>query len=78
MDNRTVLNPLLLKRISDIKELLNYIDVLVDGRFVEELKSYDLKFVGSKNQRVINVKETLKTGKVVIYPVWKEINIWVI
>jgi anaerobic ribonucleoside-triphosphate reductase activating protein len=43
------------------------IDVIVDGRFVEELKDLRLKYRGSSNQRVINFKETLKTGDIIIY-----------
>ena len=44
------------KHIGCMDELLSYIDVLVDGPFVMELKSLSLKFKGSKNQRVINMK----------------------
>ena len=47
--------------------LLKYIDVLVDGVYVDRLKDYNLKFRGSSNQRVIDVQATLKTGKVVLY-----------
>ena len=45
-------------------EVLSYIDVLVDGEFQEELYSIMLKFRGSANQRVIDLKETLKSGEI--------------
>lgn len=48
-----------------INHLLRYIDVLVDGRFEEDLKDITLKFRGSKNQRLIDVKKTLESGSVV-------------
>lgn len=47
------------------KEFLSYIDVLVDGRFVEEKKDVSLFFRGSSNQRVIDVCESLKENKVI-------------
>jgi anaerobic ribonucleoside-triphosphate reductase activating protein len=47
------------------KEVLKYIDVLVDGRFIEEEKNPMLHFRGSKNQRIIDVKKSLKTNKIV-------------
>lgn len=56
----------LIENIYD-KEVLNYIDVLVDGQFVEELKNPSLKWAGSENQRVIDVQETLKCGEIVLY-----------
>lgn len=48
-------------------EVFNYIDVLVDGRFEEDKKDIRLKWCGSSNQRVIDMKKTLKKGEVVIY-----------
>lgn len=55
------------KNCEATKELLSYIDILVDGPFVEELKDIRLKFRGSSNQRVINLNETRKQGKIVLY-----------
>lgn len=46
-------------------EMLKCIDVLVDGRFIEEKKSPALIFRGSANQRIIDVKKTLKKGEIV-------------
>lgn len=48
------------------KEVLNYIDVLVDGRYEDELHDFSLKWKGSSNQRVIDVKKTLKNNKIVL------------
>ncbi len=47
-------------------EMLKCIDVLVDGRFIEELKDISLEFRGSSNQRIIDVKKSLKENKVII------------
>lgn len=49
----------------DMKGILNWIDYLIDGPFVESLKDISLKWKGSSNQRVIDVKKTLAEGKVV-------------
>jgi anaerobic ribonucleoside-triphosphate reductase activating protein len=49
----------------DTKELLHCFDIMVDGKFVEELKDLGLRFRGSSNQRIIDVKKSLETGEVV-------------
>lgn len=54
-----------------VLEILNNIDVLVDGKFVEELKSPDLLFRGSSNQRIIDVKKSLEADEVI----WLE-GVW--
>lgn len=48
------------------KSILKYIDMIVDGKFIEEKRNLSLKFRGSENQRVINVKETLKNKKIIL------------
>ena len=51
----------------ETKELMSYIDVLVDGKFVEELKDLSIRFRGSSNQRIIMVKESLEKGEIVLW-----------
>ena len=48
-------------------EMLSMIDILVDGRFVEKLKDIRLVFRGSSNQRIIDVKKSLESGKIVLW-----------
>lgn len=48
------------------KEVMRYIDVLIDGQYVESLHDFTLKWRGSSNQRVIDVQASLKKNKVVI------------
>ncbi len=47
--------------------LLNYLDVIVDGEFIEEEKSLNLKFKGSANQRIIDVPKSLAEGKTILW-----------
>jgi anaerobic ribonucleoside-triphosphate reductase activating protein len=47
-------------------DILSYVDVLVDGRYVDELRDLKLKFRGSSNQRVIDLNKTREKGEVVI------------
>lgn len=55
----------------EVKELnldyLRYIDVLVDGRFILKERDINLRWCGSSNQRVIDVKESLKEGKIMLF-----------
>lgn len=53
------------KNLKDF-EILNYIDVLVDGVYKDELHDFRLKYRGSSNQRVIDVKKSLKEDKIIL------------
>ncbi len=53
-------------------EILDSIDMLVDGRFIEELKNITLTFRGSENQRIIDMKQTREQGKVVLSPLMQK------
>lgn len=64
--DKDILNPDSRIRTEYTDEMIGYIDVLVDGEFVEEKKNLNLKFRGSENQRLIDVKETLKEKKIVL------------
>ena len=49
------------------KEIVKYLDVLVDGQYVDELHDFRLKWRGSSNQRVIDIPKTLKKGEIVLF-----------
>ncbi len=51
------------------KEILKYVNVLVDGRYNDELKNPKLKYCGSSNQRVIDIKKSLKENRCIL---WQE------
>lgn len=53
-------------KCADKLELLKRVNILVDGQFIEDEKDLKLKFRGSSNQRIINVKKSLDLNKVII------------
>ena len=53
------------------REYLSYLDVLVDGPFVQARKNLSLRFRGSDNQRLIDVPASLKSGTVVLWEDWQ-------
>ena len=53
------------------EEFLSYLDVLVDGPFIQEKKNLSLRFRGSENQRLIDVPESLRRGEVVLWQDWQ-------
>ena len=57
------------KQSETTKELLQYLDVIVDGKFEEEKKDLKLRFRGSSNQRILDVQESLKENKLVEYKI---------
>ena len=54
-------------RIGDVSEYLSYLDVLVDGPFVLAKKNLSLRFRGSENQRIIDVKASLAAGQTILW-----------
>ena len=59
-----------------ILKLLEQLDVLIDGRFILEQKSLNLKFKGSRNQRIIYVPASLKENKAIIIEKYSEEKVW--
>ena len=59
----------MLDRVPETRELLSCIDVLIDGPFIEERKNLKIRFRGSDNQRIIDVKKTMEAGEIVL---WEE------
>lgn len=48
-------------------EIISNVDVLIDGQYIDEQRDITKKWAGSKNQRVINVKESIKNNKIILY-----------
>ena len=58
-------------RIGDTAEYLSYLDVLVDGPFIQAKKNLSLRFRGSENQRLIDVPASLRSGETVLWQDWQ-------
>ena len=56
------------------KDILNYADVIVDGRYQEELHDFRLKYRGSSNQRVIDVKKSVKKNEICLLEEAMQLN----
>ncbi len=52
-------------------EIISYLDILVDGRFVLEEKDLSLRFRGSSNQRIIDVKRSIASNQIVLWQDWQ-------
>lgn len=57
----------MMNEIEEMREFLSYIDVSVDGEYIEELHKFSLRFKGSSNQRIIMVQESLREKEVVLW-----------
>lgn len=58
-------------RLGDCREYLSFLDVLVDGPFVQAKKNLSLRFRGSENQRLIDVPASLAAGEVILWEDWQ-------
>ncbi len=58
-------------KLGDTAEYVSYLDVLVDGPFIETQKNLSLRFRGSENQRLIDVKRSLAEGRIVPWQDWQ-------
>ena len=58
-------------RLGNCAEYLSFLDVLVDGPFIESKKDLNLRFRGSSNQRLIDVPKSLETGEIVLWEDWQ-------
>lgn len=57
----------MMQKWPETRELIDYIDIIVDGKFIEEQKDLSLRFRGSANQRIIDVKKSLETNEIVLW-----------
>lgn len=66
----------IMKKNKKLRELLMNVDALVDGKFLLEEKSFDVKFRGSKNQRIIDIKSSIERNEMVLIEkyIFKEPN----
>ena len=53
--------------VPETRELVSYFDVMVDGKFIAELKNVNLRFKGSSNQRTIMVQDSLDRKEIVLW-----------
>lgn len=60
---------------AETKEMLSYIDILVDGEFIEEQKDLALRFRGSSNQRIIRVADSLTNNALVLWDDTKDFSL---
>jgi anaerobic ribonucleoside-triphosphate reductase activating protein len=57
-----------MKNDKHIANLISNLDVIVDGPYIDKLHSHNYKYRGSSNQRLIDVQQSLKTKKIIIFP----------